>query len=74
MQRERGGHVGVAGCAVAAAAHRRSKMQRVRRELEREEGFADPASAGSRDRSARGPVGVTAVSLSFTDIGEFRFG
>ena len=35
--RSRGVHFGVAGCGLAAAAHRRSKMQRERREAEREE-------------------------------------
>ena len=35
--RARGEDCGVAGCALAVAAHRRSKMQRERREAEREE-------------------------------------
>ena len=34
----RGAEFGGAGCALAVAAHRRSKMQRERREAEREEG------------------------------------
>ena len=40
LQRDRGGHFefGVAGCALAAAAHRRSKVQRERREAGRDGG------------------------------------
>ena len=37
LQLDRGGHFGVAGCALAAAAHRRSRRQRERSEAEREE-------------------------------------
>ena len=37
MLLDRGGHFGVAGCALAVADQRRSKMQRERHEAEREE-------------------------------------
>ena len=49
LQRDRGGHAnllfGVAGCALAAAAHRRSKVQRERREAERDGGMLRSTSA-----------------------------
>ena len=38
LQRDRVAEFGVDGCALAVAAHRRSKMQHERREAEREEG------------------------------------